>query len=162
MADDQFEDQQSGGALRKQYEDALAELKQVKGQLGEFQRNDAFRQAGIDTSNGVGKLLAKAYDGDLEPDAIKAFAQENGVEINGGASEERQTAETEAHADQLTQRTDALRSSSRSDATGQKLSMTEWHALNARDSAAARQAFDAGQVEIPAEIAQQLAANTGR
>lgn len=162
MADNEYEDnEQDGGSLRRQLEAALKENKQFKDQLSQFQRNDAFRQAGIDTTNGVGKLLAKAYDGDLEPDAIKAFAQENGVDL-GGESEDRQTADTEAHADRLTQATDALRSSSRPDATGQKLSMSEWHALNARDTAAARQAYEAGQVEIPAEIAQQLAANTGR
>lgn len=159
MADETEQEQQSGGALRKQYEDALAELKQVKGELGNYQRNDAFRQAGIDTSSGVGKLLAKAYDGELEADAIKAFAEENGVEV-GGESEDRQTAETQS--DEITQRTDALRSASRPDATGQKLSMQEWHTLNARDSAAARQAFEAGQVDVPDHIAQQLTANLGR
>lgn len=159
MADENETEQQDGGALRRQLEQALAENKAMKDQLGAFQRNEAFRDAGIDTSSGVGKLLAKAYDGELEADAIKAFAEENGVEV-GGESEDRQTAESQS--DEITQRTDALRSASRPDATGQKLSMQEWHALNARDSAAARQAFEAGQVDVPDHIAQQLAANTGR
>lgn len=158
MADEnETAEQQDGGALRRQLEQALADNKAMKDQLTQFQRNDAFKQAGIDTSTGVGKLLAKAYDGDLEPDAIKAFAQENGVEV-GGESEDRQTAETQA--DEITQRTDALRSASRPDATGQKLTMQEWHALNARDSSAARQAFEAGQVDVPDHIAQQLQANS--
>lgn len=156
MANENEQDNQDGGALRRQLEQALADNKAMKDQLTQFQRNEAFRGAGIDTTTGVGKLLAKSYDGELEPESIKTFAQEYGLDV-GGESEDRQTAE--AQSDQFSQRTDALRSASTPDATGQKLSMQEWHALNARDSQAARTAFEAGQVDVPDHIAQQLAAN---
>lgn len=45
----------------------------------EAQRKLAFIEAGVDPTSPQGKLLAKAYDGDLTADAIKAAALEYGV-----------------------------------------------------------------------------------
>lgn len=44
-----------------------------------LRREVAFLKAGIDTSQGVGALLYKAYDGELSPDAIKTIALEYGI-----------------------------------------------------------------------------------
>jgi len=54
---------------------------------------------------------------------------------------------------------DALRQNSRPDASGQRLSHQDWLKLSQSDPAAARQAFDSGQVEFPPQMAQQLAEN---
>lgn len=42
-------------------------------------RELAFINAGIDTSQGIGKFFAKSYDGELTADAVKAAAIEEGV-----------------------------------------------------------------------------------
>ena len=68
---------QSGKGLRDQLEAALAEINELKQQVETSQtasRELAFVKAGIDTENGVGKLLAKTYDGELDPEAGKQFA----------------------------------------------------------------------------------------
>lgn len=153
---DETQGQNEGGGLRAQLEAALADKKALQAQLesaSTAQRELAFMKAGIDTSNGVGKLLAKTYDGDLDPEEIQAFAEEYGIEgVTRDAAEDNAAVETQS-------RMDALRQSSRPDATGQKLSVQEWHELSARDPLAAQQAHAAGQVEFPPHVAQQLAEN---
>jgi hypothetical protein len=159
MADnDQVDDDQQsdGGALRRQLEAALAENKTLKEENTGYKRRDAFSEAGIDISQGPGKLLAEKYDGELEADAIKAIAAEYGIEP---ASAPDPTQDRQSQVVQTQQRADVLRSQSASDGVGKKLSMSEFFALNARDTAAARQAFDAGQVDVPPHVAEQLAAN---
>lgn len=51
---------------------------QVK-QLTEMQKAQTFKDAGIDITQGVGKLLASTYSGDLTVDAIKGAAIEYGI-----------------------------------------------------------------------------------
>lgn len=53
--------------------------KQVEAQLADAQaaqREVAFLRAGVDLESRSGQLVAKAYDGELDPEAIKAFATE--------------------------------------------------------------------------------------
>ncbi len=58
-------------------------IKRLEAELAESQaakRELAFMKAGIaDTSKGQGALLLKAYDGELDPEAIRAAAIEFGV-----------------------------------------------------------------------------------
>ena len=153
---DEGQNESTGGGLRKQLEDALAKIEALKAEVTDGQsakRELAFSKAGIDTSSGVGKLLAKTYDGDLDPEEIQAFAQEYGIEAQSARSAE----DNEAAAQ--TERMDALRQNSRPDATGQRLTHSDWLSLSESDPAAAQQAFANGQVEFPSEVAQQLAAN---
>lgn len=46
-------------------------------------RNMVFKQAGVDTDSWVGQQLASAYDGELDPSAVRTFAEEKGVPISG-------------------------------------------------------------------------------
>lgn len=52
---------------------------QAKADLAATQRELALVKAGIDTDSPVGKMFAKAYDGELNTDAIKAAALEVGA-----------------------------------------------------------------------------------
>ncbi|HEY7821409.1 MAG TPA: hypothetical protein VIG24_01175 [Acidimicrobiia bacterium] len=157
MADnDEGQNENTGGGLRKQLEDALETINSLKAEIAtgnDARRELAFTKAGIDTSQGVGKLLAKTYDGDLDPEEIQAFAQEYGIEgVTKDAQEDAEAVETQG-------RMDSLRQQSRPDASGQKLSHQDWLALSESDPLAAQQAHANGQVEFPPHMAQQLAAN---
>lgn len=156
------EDQsQSGKGLRDQLEAALAEINTLKQQVETSQtasRELAFVKAGIDTENGVGKLLAKTYDGELDPEAIKTYAQEYGIEV--GATQETQTTGPQREQiDPAQQRMDSLRAQSRPAGEGERMSHTEFLTLNASDPQAARAAFESGSVDVPPHIANQLAHN---
>lgn len=156
MADNDEGQEQTGGGLRKQLEEALETINALKAEVAtgtEARKALAFRDAGIDISTGVGKLLAKTYDGDLDPEEIQAFAQEYGIEgVTKDAQEDTQSVETQGRMDQL-------RQSSRPDASGQKLSHQDWLNLSERDPLAAQQAHANGQVELSPQMAQQLAEN---
>lgn len=155
--DDQGGQDQGGGGLRKQLEAALDEIKALKEQVVDgsgAKKELAFLKAGIDTSKGVGKLLAKTYDGPLDAEDIQAFAQEYGIDGTGG-----NVSAEDAEAEATQGRMDALRQNSRPDASGQRLSHQDWLKLSQSDPAAARQAFEGGQVEFPPQMAQQLAEN---
>jgi hypothetical protein len=156
MAENDEGQEQSGGGLRAQLEQALSKINDLQAQLDDAsaaKRELAFTKAGIDTSKGVGKLLAKTYDGDLDPEEIQAFAQEYGIE--GVTKEAAQDAEAEA----TQSRMDDLRQNSRTDASGQSMSHSDWLDLSERDPLAAQQAMASGQVEFPPHMAQQLAEN---
>jgi len=156
MAENDEGSEQTGGGLRAQLEQALGKINDLQAQLdaaSNAQRELAFRDAGIDTKKGVGKLLAERYDGDLDPEEILAFAQEYGIE--GVTKDAAEDAESEA----TQERMDALRQNSRPDASGQKLSVQEWHKLSQSDPLAAQQAHADGRVEFPSDMAQQLSAN---
>ena len=152
--DEQGQNENTGGGLRKQLEDALETINSLKAEVAsgaEARKALAFRDAGIDINNGVGKLLAKTYDGELDPEEIQAFAQEYGIGTQEDA-EDTAAVETQGRMDQL-------RQVSRPDASGQKLSHTDWLKLSESDPLAAQQAHANGQVEVPPHMAQQLAAN---
>lgn len=151
------DDQQTGGSgLRAQLESALEEIKTLKGQVATGEnavRELAFRDAGIDTKSGVGKLLAKTYDGDLEPEAIGAFAKEHGIDVD-----ETNTSSTE-QPDPTQERMDDLRNASGPTGSGERLSKDDWLALTKSDPQAALQARREGRVDLPPSIEQNLAAN---
>lgn len=160
MSENEDPGQQSGSGLRQQLEAALAEnqaLKQQVEQGSAAQRELAFVKAGIDTENGVGKLLAKTYDGELDPEVIKTYAQEYGIEV--GAQQQTQQGPQREQIDPAQQRMDSLRAQSRPAGEGQRLSHKDWLSLNQSDPGAARAAWDAGQVDVPPHIASALNAN---
>ncbi|MEN8233780.1 MAG: hypothetical protein ABFR89_02515 [Actinomycetota bacterium] len=74
-----------GGApkeLREAYKRSQAENKALKGQL----MAGAFADAGLDPEKGIGKAIAKEYDGDMTADALRAYAtDEYGVEFPEGS-----------------------------------------------------------------------------
>lgn len=68
--------------LEKELKQAKAEKRDLEAKNAEAQaakRELALLKAGIDTESGQGKLFAKAYDGELTVEAIKAQAEEYGL-----------------------------------------------------------------------------------
>ena len=59
--------------------DALKAANEAKSEGEAAKKELAFLKAGVDTSKGTGKLLAKSYDGELTMEAIKAQAEEYGL-----------------------------------------------------------------------------------
>jgi len=59
--------------------EAVAAAEQAKAEAAAAKRDLLIAKAGIDSDKGPGKLFARAYDGELTLDAIKAAAQEYGV-----------------------------------------------------------------------------------
>ena len=53
--------------------------RQAQAEAAAAKKELAFIRAGVDLDSPQGKLLAKAYDGDLTPDAVKAAAVEFGI-----------------------------------------------------------------------------------
>lgn len=100
---------ESGGedpkGLRKQLEAAQAEIKELK----TFKRTTAFKEAGFDPDSGYGKALARTFEGEPTPEAIREYAKnEYGWEPEQTqAAPERTEAETQreqaqGRADQVT------------------------------------------------------------
>lgn len=95
MNDDQGQGQGGGGrdwrALEKARDDAVKERDDavlVGAGLLSFKVGRLFADAGFPTDDkgdllGVGRLAADAYDGDLTVDAIKAFANERQIPMDG-------------------------------------------------------------------------------
>ena len=68
--------------MEKELKESKAQLKlanDAKSEGESAKRELAFLKAGIDTSTGTGKLLAKSYEGELTVEAIKAQAEEYGL-----------------------------------------------------------------------------------
>lgn len=130
-----------------------AQVKTLNQRLGELEpaaKELAFQKAGIDLESGIGKFFAEKYDGELDPDAIKATAEQYGIVS---------TSEQAQPADETQQRMDQLRSQSTPEGAGKRLSHTEWTQLSESDPQAAQEAHRNGLVDFPSHIAQNLAAN---
>lgn len=80
MDNEQINDDESGesGGVRSLRE-ALDRANEKATRADSLERELAFVKAGIDTDSGTGKLLFKAYEGDLTPEAVKAAAVEAGI-----------------------------------------------------------------------------------
>ena len=57
-------------ALRRE----LKNVKKERDELRGFQRTATFKEAGLDPNKGIGKAVARLYDGELDVDAIREFA----------------------------------------------------------------------------------------
>lgn len=105
-SDDMTDDDEGTPAVR-QLREALKRSQAENAEGEAAKRELAFLKAGVDTSNPVGALFAKAYEGDLTAEAIKAeaatipgligpaqAAPENGEEtdVNEDASQTRERA----------------------------------------------------------------------
>lgn len=80
---EQTEDESPGiRALREQNRKLEDEAK-----LGrQLARENAFLKAGVNTDSALGKMFATAYDGELDPEAIKVAAAEISPDLIGGAA----------------------------------------------------------------------------
>ena len=63
---------ESGGGLRKELERSNAENKELKADA----RARAFGDAGLDTTQGLGKAISQVYEGKATAEAVAAFANE--------------------------------------------------------------------------------------
>ena len=63
---------ETGGGLRKELERTKAELKESNIR----ERARAFTDAGLDTSQGIGKAISQVYEGEPTPEAVATFANE--------------------------------------------------------------------------------------
>ena len=68
----------------KDLRDAAERGRKASQELDAMKREMAFLKAGVDLEKKAGQLLMKAYDGDLEPELIRAEAEELGA-ITGAA-----------------------------------------------------------------------------
>ena len=68
----------------KDLREAAERGRKASSELDAMKREMAFLKAGVDLENKAGQLLMKAYDGDLEPELIRAEAEELGA-ITGAA-----------------------------------------------------------------------------
>ncbi len=68
----QGETEDTGKGLRAQLEKAHEEIRGLKG----TQKGQAFKDAGLDVTTGLGKAIFKEYDGDLTSEAVSAYATE--------------------------------------------------------------------------------------
>ena len=69
------ETQEDNNAI-KQMRERIKELEGVEKEFKSVQQDKVIQEAGFDPSSGQGKALKDLYKGDLEVDAIKAFAAE--------------------------------------------------------------------------------------
>ncbi len=69
------ETQEDNNAI-KQMRERIKELEGVEKEFKSVQQDKVIQDAGFDPSSGQGKALKDLYKGDLEVDAIKAFAAE--------------------------------------------------------------------------------------
>ena len=74
--EDMVEETQEDNNAIKQMRDRIKELEGVEKEYKTVQMDNAIQSAGFDPSSGQGKALKDLYKGDLEVDAIKAFAAE--------------------------------------------------------------------------------------
>lgn len=73
------QEEQNWKALRTKAEALETEKQQASTELEQAKRELAFAKAGVDTESKLGKMLLQTYDGELEPEAIKAEAQAVGM-----------------------------------------------------------------------------------
>ena len=74
---EETEEVEGDNAAMKQLRTQLKKEQAEKKELMAFKSDFVFKEAGFDPSSGQGKALKDLYKGDLEADAIKAFAAEN-------------------------------------------------------------------------------------
>jgi hypothetical protein len=114
-------------------------------QLEQAQRDIAFLRAGIDTTSGLGELLARTYEGEPDADAIREYATRYSYDFTGtnGAAQvsedQRERLDSHDRAEQVQRR---------STPQGQaRMTPDEHRVLLKADPAAAYQAYKDGRVE---------------
>lgn len=168
MADETTEEQQGqeqqeteGSALRQERDRVAAENKELKSQL----RTYAFRDAGLDPEKGVGKLVAKAYDGPADADAIRQYLTDNEISVDNGSQQEpgetevsqsREPSGEEQETQQAIGRVTQMRTGSQP-VEGNRVSTEDWLDLQLRDRQKAQDLFDRGLVDLPPHLANELA-----
>ena len=158
-------DQDENNTIRQMREEiralkeANAALTSERDTYAPLAREHAFAKAGFDLTSTVGKLVAKVYDGELDPSAIQEWAKAEGIETPAEATE------TTAPDPVASQRADTINQirDLRQNATpvgAVKLSQAEYKQLQLSNPRAAFEAMKAGQVEVPPHVAEALNHNS--
>lgn len=93
--DDDTDDDESTPAIR-QMRERIKQLEKESKDSSTLRKENALLKAGIDTNTPVGKMFAKAYDGELDVEAIKAAAAEVGLVKADATTETDATVETDS------------------------------------------------------------------
>jgi len=79
---DDVDADQAGQETPKKLRRAAKEGTKAKAEAAALKRELAMVKAGVDTESPIGKLFARAYDGDVTPEAVKAeWAKINGAPV---------------------------------------------------------------------------------
>lgn len=68
--------------LRAEIKQRDAALAEERDQRTKLERQQAFRDAGVNPTKGPGKLLFEAYDGEADAEQVKAKAKEYGLDLS--------------------------------------------------------------------------------
>ena len=74
--------------LEDRVETAESENSELKAQLAGLQRTEAFRSAGINPNDPRQSYFVKGYDGEIDPEPIRAAAVEAGFLTEGGQAQQ--------------------------------------------------------------------------
>lgn len=162
MADNQNSDESNDSPvirdLRNQLKQVTKERDQYMGQVRTSVLSDSFSQFGLDPSKGPGKFVAQSYDGDLDPEAVSSWLEEQEFSRVEATQDEPSAPPGPSVRQEVEARGDAIRQSS--DPGGaQRVGHDEWMKMLGSDPGRARQLHDSGLVDMPGHIASQLSAN---
>lgn len=118
-----------------------AKADELESQLSKAQREIGFLRAGIDTTQGLGELIAKTYDGDPDPEQITEYAARYGYQQPATS---QVTAEQQQRVDTLSRVEEVQRKSVPQGVA--PLTEDEWRELRRSDPATAYAAWEAGRV----------------
>ncbi len=74
--------------LEDRAETAESQVSELKAQLAGLQRTEAFRSAGINPNDPRQSYFVKGYDGETDPESIRAAAVEAGFLTEGGQAQQ--------------------------------------------------------------------------
>lgn len=142
------EDTNDASGLRKQYEDALAELKELRTYRRQNELGNVLSEFGLDGKQGPGKFVTQAYDGEVSADAFRTWLEGEGFtpqDSETQATTEKPTG-LEQRAEQQ-QKLGQLRDASASGAD-QKVSSADLLQLAKSNPAEAQRLMQSGAVEL--------------
>lgn len=154
--EDEYGQEDSGVVkdLRKQVKKQNDELAQLRA----FQRQQTFKEAGLDLEKPYVKTLADSYSGEATAGAVIEWAKNQGLELPS-SEPEKSSPPPPSERQQAQQRLNQMQQAGESVNTGGVIDHQAWMELAAEDESAARQMVADGKVEFPDHIAEQLKAN---
>ncbi len=81
MTTDDLNDDQVNepGRLRQMYEETARQAAEANARAEAAERREMFRDAGLDLTNRQHQAFVKAYEGDLDPEAVRSYVNDLGV-----------------------------------------------------------------------------------
>lgn len=162
MSNEQNEDTDLVKNLRETINRLQSERDEYKAQVRDAVIGDTFQQYGLDPNKGAGRLAAQAYEGDLAPDAVQSWLDEQGFEPR--ESSQQQT-EPEGMGQRLEQRQKLGRiegDSLPAGSGGPKMTVAEHQQLLKSDPQAALKAAREGRIEFSTPAAAAALNDTSR